>query len=239
MSTIFNMLILIISIIGGSIITSFTILSAVICLTFCIPLTKDLEKENLIVKNNPIIKRYRGSATFLTIVFCVVTFFVIRFGSPAVQIGYVLGFAYIFFKIIFNMNQVGINQGNVSDYVKTDSNSKYFNKISPAQGTPVDDVLNYISIIVFADYLSKVSAKIAKKENLNLKIKAKTSLELIARMNEIFKDAIRVEPETDEGKFARAESQKYALHVTQLVRVGMRTATDVERESQIRSAFKK
>lgn len=199
------MLILIASFIVGIGITSFTLLSAVICLTFCIPLTKELDRADLLVKNNPIIKHYFRSILFLTIIFFGITFLIYRFGSSIVQIGYVLGFIYVFFKIIFDINQIYINQENVSDYIE--NNSKYFNKVIKG---PMEDVVNFIYIKVFCERLDVVSSNMARTENLSSRIEIKT------HSAEIFKDAMRIEPHTPEGKSARLESQKYADQVTQL-----------------------
>lgn len=207
------MIILIVSFIFGMIIASYTLLSAVICLVFCIPLTVELERENMIAKNHPIISKYLGSILILFVIFFGITFSIFKFGSPAVQIGYTLGFVYVFFKIIFNKSQIGINQGNVSDYIKTASNVKHFKKVSPARGTPTDDVLNFIYIKVFFNQLDIIASKMARRENLATQVEIKT------RATEIFKDAANIEPETHEGKLARMESQKHAQHVTQLNKI--------------------
>lgn len=59
----------------------------------------------------------------------------------------------------------------------------------------------------FFDSANLFSAKVAKEEGL-LGAQAKN------RAGEIFKDAVRIKPETKEGQFVRSESQKQAARVT-------------------------
>jgi hypothetical protein len=96
-------------------------------------------------------------------------------------------------------------------------------------------VLNFISIKVFCDRLNIVASKMVRTENLDMTHKRWSRDEIKTRAAAIFNDATRIEPETEEGKIAREEAQKYALRVTQLVRVPRKTPITEETTEMLRN----
>jgi hypothetical protein len=226
MFTLYLTIILLISFVVGVAVTSYTLLSAVICFTFAIPLTKELNEAGALAENNPIVKRYTSSALVLIAIFCGVTFLVYWIGSPVIQIGYGLGFVLVVLEIIFNTKQIGVNQKNVSDYINLSSNRKYFTGVTKG---PVEDVLTFVHIKVFFDHLNIITSNMAGMEKLS------SRRDIGVRATEIFKDAIRIEPETQEGKLAREEAQKYASQVTQLVRMPSLTPITEEEKEMFRN----
>jgi hypothetical protein len=193
------------------VIVSKTLLPAVICLTFAIPLTKELDSSNILAKNHPIAKRYWISVLLLTVIFLSITFLIYWFGSFIIQIGYTLGFMYVFFKIIFNIKQIGINRENVSEYVDSSFNAKYFCKIIPSELTPAEDILNQIYSRVFYDTANILSLRMAKNEGLKGDALKATGIAIL-------RDSARIEPEIEAGKIVRKKSQEQAAEITQLVR---------------------
>jgi hypothetical protein len=117
----------------GGLVSGFTILPAVICLAFGIPATKRLDRENMLVSNHPIIKRYLRSVVILTVAFAVVCTLVCLFGSRYAIGGYVFGTLLTFVR---SMSQLGTNAKNIADYVETQC--RYFSR-------PEDDVVNFLS----------------------------------------------------------------------------------------------
>jgi len=117
----------------GLIITSFTVISALICLAFGIPTTKKLEHANMLTNDHPIIKRYWVSVGFLITVFVLVSGSVYIFGSVHALRGYVGG---ILFAVILGIWKIGKNKNNIVDYINTQS--RYFNQ-------PVEDVINFLN----------------------------------------------------------------------------------------------
>ena len=69
---------------------------------------------------------------------------------------------------------------------------------------------NWIYIIAFNERLDLVATNIARSEGLS------SQADIKSRAVEIMKDAIKLTPETSEGKSARAESQKYAGQIAHM-----------------------
>ena len=126
------MLIAIIFWIIGLVVTSFTLISALICFAFGIPATKKLKRANMLVDNHSIIKRYWISISILVIVFVVSLGLIYVFGSVHALRGYISG---IIFAFIFGIGKIGRNKNNIADYI--DTQGRYFNK-------PAEDVVNFL-----------------------------------------------------------------------------------------------
>lgn len=126
------MLIAIIFLIIGLAVTIFTIIPALICLAFGIPISKKLEHANMLINNHPIIKRYWISIGILIIVFVSVLGLICIFGSVYALRGYIGGSV---FALIVGIWKVGKNKNNLDDYVNTQS--RYFNK-------PVENIIDFL-----------------------------------------------------------------------------------------------
>ena len=119
-------------IIGGAI-SSFTLVSALICLIFGIPTTKKLQQANLLVENNSIIRRYLISICILSIIFVVVLCVVYFIDPTSALRGFIGGSVFV---IIISIGKLRGNTNNISDYISTQS--RYFNK-------PVEFILGFLN----------------------------------------------------------------------------------------------
>jgi hypothetical protein len=63
-------------------------------------------------------------------------------------------------------------------------------------------------IKIFINHLNIIVSKMATEENLS------SQTDISARATEIFKDALRIEPETEKGKIARIKTQKYIIKLS-------------------------
>jgi len=102
---------------------TFTMISVLICLFFGIPITNKMAKADLLVKNNPIIKRYWTSISILTITFLCVSGLIYIFGPAGALKGYIIG---AIFSFIIGVGKTGKNSNNMKDYINTQR--QYFNK---------------------------------------------------------------------------------------------------------------
>lgn len=94
-----------------------------IILVFGIPFTKRLEQQEVLNKNNGIIKRYFITLLILPTVY-LITAFVILLYFPSGVIAYLIGTGVVLF---FGFGGVGENEANVSDYFET--NEEYLNPV--------------------------------------------------------------------------------------------------------------
>lgn len=102
-------------IILGLIVFSFTIGNIILIIFFAIPLTKKLEKVNILKKNN-IIPSYIVALIIQIIIFTVTTsvFYIYLFDTYF--IGLMIGYGIALLTIITKIKQFGLNLNNFSDY---------------------------------------------------------------------------------------------------------------------------
>ena len=100
----------------GLFVTSMTLISSLICLFFGIPTTNKLQKVNMLIQNNSIIKRYFISFGLLILIFIIISFLIYQFGSDTIIHGY---FGGMIFSILIGIWKIGKSKDNISDYVKT------------------------------------------------------------------------------------------------------------------------
>jgi len=117
----------------GFLVFTFTIVPALICLFFGIPITKKLDRANLLVKNSPIVKKYWTSISILGITFLFVSGLVYIFCPSAALNGYIIGSIFSFF---ISIGKVGKNNNNMQDYIRIQG--RYFNK-------PEEDVMSFLN----------------------------------------------------------------------------------------------
>jgi hypothetical protein len=78
---------------------------------------------------------------------------------------------------------------------------------------------------IFVNKLDIICSSIARSENLQ------SQAEITTRATEIFRDACRIEPETEKGRLARREAQEYTINTAKLVRISdsrPKTKEDIE-----------
>ena len=127
------MLIAIIFVIIGVVVTSFTLISILICFVFGIPTTKKLERASMLVNNHPIIKRYLISIGLLLSIFLIILALICLFGSPGALGGYIGG---SILALFFGIGKIKKNKDNIADYINTQS--RYFSQ-------PVENVINFLN----------------------------------------------------------------------------------------------
>lgn len=127
------MLIAIIFGIIGLFVTSFTVLSVLICLVFGIPTTKKLERANMLINNHPIIKRYWISIGILLFVFTFVLGLTCIYGSVQAFRGYLGGSV---LALLIGISRIGKNANNLADYV--DTQSRYFSQ-------PTENIIDFLN----------------------------------------------------------------------------------------------
>lgn len=100
---------------------SLGIVQILIILSFGIPQTISLQKEDALIRHNPIIKGYFLTVLFWLIVVITAFLLIHKFlpGSPFISFCVGNGI-----PILLSFGKIGKNQSNVQDYIS--SNSKYF-----------------------------------------------------------------------------------------------------------------
>lgn len=107
----------------GLIICSFSLLQVLICIFFGIPITIKLTREGVLVRPNPIVKRYFLSIFILLTIFVTMTTLFYLYSPEFIFNGYVVG---VVITLILAIGKFGKNQNNIDDFIET--NSRYFNK---------------------------------------------------------------------------------------------------------------
>lgn len=95
-------------------ISPFTILSVLIILRFGIPVTKKLNKLNLLKKNNTIIRNYWLSLFFLSLVFLGIHYLLSKIFGLTYSFCILVGLS----MILPAIGKIGVNNENVDDYVR-------------------------------------------------------------------------------------------------------------------------
>lgn len=109
---------------GGLFISSFTIIPILIIFVFGIPITRKLEKLDLVSNNNGIIRNYFISVAVLSLIF-LGTFYAIDKFFPSLLIGFYIG---LVMTLVLGLGKVGANSNNITDYIQT--NQKHFKSTS-------------------------------------------------------------------------------------------------------------
>ena len=103
----------------GLFVVSYTIIQILIILFFGFPITRKLEKTDLLNKNNAITKRYIYSLLLLSLIFIAISYGIYVF-IPQILGGYIFGGIMI---MVLGIGKIGKNMNNISDYLN--SNRKY------------------------------------------------------------------------------------------------------------------
>ena len=93
---------------------------------FGFPVTRKLEKRDLLNKNNGLIKGYLISIAILSLIFIGSLYMVYVFFSSLI-VGFFIG---LIMTLVFGLGKVGKSANNISDYIQT--NQAYF-KAAPEE----------------------------------------------------------------------------------------------------------
>jgi hypothetical protein len=104
----------------GLIVTSFTLIPSIIIIRFGIPMTKELEREKMLVHNHTIVKKYLISILVLTMVFAIITGLLYISTEHGFR-GFIGG---SIFSLLIGIWKTGNNKDNVDDYMRT--NKRFF-----------------------------------------------------------------------------------------------------------------
>lgn len=108
----------------GVFIGSFTLLASALCVTFGIPETRRRNRDNLLIKPNPLIRNYIVSALLLFAAWFGVYMMIKTFGNSNMMNGFMWGNLIVF---LVSLNKLGRTPDNMRDYFQR--NAQYIKDV--------------------------------------------------------------------------------------------------------------